>query len=195
MSAEKANHQRINSSKSVEWYTPAKYIEAARTVLGSIELDPASSPAANRIIKADRYFTESDNGYLQEWRGRIFLNPPYGWCYPNGRRKEKGGLSAQGHWTQRLIEQHRAGNVTAAVLLVNANTSEKWFQPLWDYLLCFVNHRIRFIPGAGTDSRKQPTKGNAFVYFGHQAERFDRVFRGFGRGEIIEKQIQPRIND
>jgi hypothetical protein len=118
---------------------------------------------------------------MREWRGNIFLNPPYGWCYSDGRCKEKGGISSQGHWSRRLIEQYQAGTVTAAVLLINANTGDQWFQSLWDFPICFVNRRIQFIPGEGTDPRKQPTKSNAFVYFGRRPERFMEVFRQFGR--------------
>jgi ParB family chromosome partitioning protein len=174
------NHQLLNSSESAEWFTPPCYIEAAREVLGAIDLDPASCEAANRIVQADRYYTEADNGYAQEWRGNLFLNPPYGWCCPDGRRKEKGGISSQGHWSGRLIEQYQAGTVTEAILLINANTGEQWFQALWDFPICFVNRRIRFIPGEGTDPRKQPTKSNAFVYFGLRPARFREVFRQFG---------------
>jgi len=176
-----ANHQLLNSSKSPEWFTPPHYIKAAREVLGTIDLDPASCEAANRIVQAMRYFTETDNGYTREWRGNIFLNPPYGWCYPDGRRKEKGGISSQGHWAKRLIAQYRAGTVTEAILLVNANTGEQWFQALWDFPICFVKRRIQFIPGEGTDPRKQPTKSNALVYFGLHPERFAEIFRPFGR--------------
>ena len=65
-------------------------------------------------------------------------------------------------------------------MLINANTGEQWFQALWDFPICFVNRRIRFIPGEGTDPRKQPTKSNAFVYFGLRPARFREVFRQFG---------------
>jgi hypothetical protein len=187
------NHQLLNSSASAEWFTPACYIKAVREVLGTIDLDPASCEAANRIVGARCYFTAADNGYMREWRGNIFLNPPYGWCYPDGRCKEKGGLSAQGHWAKRLIAQYQAGNVTEAILLVNANTGEQWFQALWDFPICFVNHRIQFIPGEGTDPRKQPTKSNAFVYFGPRPARFREVFGQFGQvvtPEVLRGQVK-----
>src|SRR5436309_35031 len=126
-----ANHQLLNSSASAEWFTLPCYIEAAREVLGAIDLDLASCEAANRIAQAKRYFTAADNGYGRKWHGRIFLNPTYGHCWADGRERKPApgkryasGISAQGHWTKRLIEQYQAGNVTAAILLVNANTGE-----------------------------------------------------------------------
>lgn len=51
-----------NNSKDDEWYTPAKYIEAAREVLGSIDLDPASNDFANETVKASVYYTEERDG-------------------------------------------------------------------------------------------------------------------------------------
>jgi hypothetical protein len=66
------------SSASAEWYTPAPYIEAAREVLGAIDLDPASSAQANATVRATAFFSKDDDGLARDWSGRAFLNPPYG---------------------------------------------------------------------------------------------------------------------
>jgi ParB family chromosome partitioning protein len=65
------------SSKTPEWYTPSKYVEAARQVLGEIELDAASCELANKWVKADKYFSIEDNSLWQMWQAKtVWLNPP-----------------------------------------------------------------------------------------------------------------------
>lgn len=159
----------LHSSDSDEWYTPAKYSEVVRELLGEIDLDPASSPHANQVIQAKKFYTREADGLKQHWRGRVFLNPPYGF---------EGNDSNQAIWSQRLMEQYRQRTTTEAVLLVNATTDRKWFQPLWEYPICFTNHRIQFYRLNG--EANQPTHGNAFIYFGQQVERFNTLFRQFG---------------
>src|SRR3990167_189333 len=66
-----------NNSGENEWYTPKNYIDAAKQVMGSIDLDPASSAKANEIVQANKYYSKDDNGLTQEWAGNIWLNPPY----------------------------------------------------------------------------------------------------------------------
>lgn len=72
----KKPHVTINSHDD-EWYTPAVYIEAAREVMGSIDLDPASNDFANETVKAAVYYDEAMNGLERDWYGNIWLNPPY----------------------------------------------------------------------------------------------------------------------
>ena len=118
------------SSESNEWYTPKKYIEAAREVLGTIGLDPASCEDANRIVKAETFFTEEDDGLKKKWSGKVWLNPPYGDIGPK--------------FVAKLIKAYEAGDVQEAILLVNNATETKWFRPLFEQTICFSDHRVKF---------------------------------------------------
>jgi len=55
--------------------SPVHHIEAAKKVMGRIDLDPASSVEAQRNVKAAGFRTPEDNGLSCGWRGRIWLNP------------------------------------------------------------------------------------------------------------------------
>ena len=162
----RGDNRPVLSSESYEWYTPPLYVEAARRVLGGIDLDPASCARANEIIKADAYFTREDDGLAHPWPGRVFLNPPY------------SGLA--GPFTAKLLAEYEARRTTAAIVLVSAHMTETaWFAPLWDYLLCFTDHRIPFwTPGTGPQTG--PTHGSVFVYLGHQPESFAQEFEQHG---------------
>lgn len=158
--------QPILQSMSVEWFTPAAYVEAAREVLGRIDLDPASCEAANRTVQARAYFSAEDDGLAQDWHGRVFCNPPYS--------------GEAGKFAAKLIGEYQAGRVSAGILLVNAQaTPNQWFAPLWDWPICFTDHRVAFLPGNGQPT-SHPTFGACFVYVGPDPARFAEVFSRFG---------------
>lgn len=54
------------------WLTPPEII----TSLGEFDLDPCS-PIKRPWDTAKRHFTEKDDGLLQKWEGRVWMNPPY----------------------------------------------------------------------------------------------------------------------
>lgn len=159
----------LQMSVSNEWYTPHVYIEAVRQVLGEIDVDPASCAYANETVKAKVFYDANVDGLSKQWHGRVFLNPPYG---------RENGESNQETWSARLTESYQDGVTTEAILLINAVTDRQWFQPFWDYPICFTNHRVRFYDPSGEYG--QPTHGNAFVYYGKNPDRFIEVFRQFG---------------
>jgi hypothetical protein len=84
-----------------ERYTPARYAEAARLVLGTIDLDPASSEVAQQTVEAEHFFTEQEDGLSKEWIGRVWLNPPY-----------HRDLASK--FIDKLIREFTAGRTTAA---------------------------------------------------------------------------------
>ena len=160
----------LHSSASNEWYTPAEYVDAARALMGGIDLDPASCELANETVKAERFFTKEDDGFEKPWSGRVWMNPPFGL---------EGGESNQGRWSSRLIERFEAGEVSEAVFLTNATTDRSWFKAFWKHALCFVDKRIAFFSPDG--KKMQPTHGNVLVYLGDEVEGFIRLFGPFGQ--------------
>lgn len=160
-----ADSQRVQIRSNNEWHTPSVYLEAAREVMGGIDVDPASSALANGNVKAATFYSKEIDGLTREWPGRVWLNPPYG---------SKGPL-----FVAELLRQYKEGIVVEAVLLVNNNATEtNWFAPLWDYLLCFHKGRINFSSPLGHGAGS--THGSVFVYLGQNQESFNRVFCRFG---------------
>lgn len=165
--------------KSNEWYTPSRYIEAARMVMGSIDLDPASCALANRTIKADRYYTIEENGLSKPWYGCVWLNPPYGRTYKNT------GTTA---FVTRLIEEYTKGSVEQAIILTMVGMYANWFFQLLDYPLCYLKAKPVFTLPDGTKGK------HAFAacctYLGPHETKFIDVFSQFG---IVAKRVsQPK---
>ena len=157
-------------SESNEWYTPDQYVDAARYLMGGIDLDPASCEQANETVRAEVFYTKDDDGFSKAWSGRVWMNPPYG---------KEDGESNQSRWTKRLIDSYENGEILSAVFIVNAATSASWFQRFWDYPICFVRRRISFVSPSG--EKNSPTQGNVFVYLGEDIEGFVDNFSPFGR--------------
>lgn len=156
-----------------EWYTPARYIEAAREVMGGIDLDPASCELANRVVKATRYYTQEDNGLMYPWHGRVWLNPPYG-------KTPQGQASNLEYFTRYLVNEYQANRTQQAILLIPANTATSWFDILWQFPICFPTYRIRFNQENGELSNGI-SFGTCFVYLGSNETRFINIFSRVGR--------------
>jgi len=147
-----------------EGYTPSEYIEMARRVMGSIDLDPASNEYAQEIVKAEKYYTIDDDGLSMEWKGNIWLNPPYA-----------NKLIIQ--FIDKAISEKE---VTQAIILTNNNTDTQWFKKLfnWSDILCFTTGRINFYKRDGTISA--PTNGQTFFYKGNNYKQFTEEFKRIG---------------
>jgi len=161
------------------WFTPEKYVAAARVALGgAISLDPFSSAEANKVVKADRFFTESDNAFKREWfpqareasagRRTVWMNPPYG-----------AGLVSDA--MNLFLNEFAAGTFDAGIILVNNATETKWFQRALSSAsgLALTDHRISFWNSDGK-AVSGNTRGQAFFYFGTERDGFVEVFSAFG---------------
>jgi phage N-6-adenine-methyltransferase len=156
----------LSQSDQNDWRTPRKYLDAAREVMGAIDLDPASSAEANGTVKAAVFYTEDQDGLKLPWKGTVWLNPPYG---GNARL-----------FVERLLKEYQVGNVSAACALLNSHPTEtKWFQQLFDYSICFVQGRIDF-GGPSRAVSSTSTHGSAIAYLGKDIVRFADKFSKFG---------------
>jgi phage N-6-adenine-methyltransferase len=169
--ATRGNVARDGEIESDRWHTPAAIIELARTVMGKIDLDPASNADAQEIVKAAKYYTRDNDGLTQQWAGRVWLNPP--WSYP---------LVEQ--FIQKLVEEFETRRIREAVVLVNNATDTEWFQTLAKVaIVMFARKRIScWRPG--DDEASSPRQGQALFYIGDNAARFRQLFSEIAYGVL-----------
>jgi len=147
--------------KSDEWYTP-KYIFDA---LGcEFDLDVAH-PKQATYVPTKNYYTE--NSLEKEWKGFIWMNPPF------GKRK---GIEP---WLNKFLSH---GN---GISLTPDRTSAKWFQtyaPKMDAIL-FIGPRVKFIQPNGLASKAPSNVGTALLGLGNKAK--EALMRGSSLGFLV----------
>ncbi len=170
------------------WFTPKKYIDAARSALGStIDLDPFSDPAANEVVQASRIFTIDDDALSRSWKPAgnqqeqtVWMNPPYGKPCP----------AAVG----KFLHEYEAGHFTRGIVLTNNATETRWFQALLTKAsaICLTHHRIAFynVDGKAISSN---TRGQTFFYFGTKPSSFRNEFSKFGFVTLIGNRTTSKI--
>lgn len=137
-------HDRRTEASSDEWFTPPEVF----TALGlRFDLDPAAPAGGVPWIPAERHYSAREDGLVQNWRGRVWLNPPYG--------------RATADWLDRLAA-HGDG-----LALVFARTDTKWFQRFASEAtaLCFIGGRLRFRRPDGSAGETAPSP-SLLVAFG-----------------------------
>lgn len=106
-----------------EWLTPPNIIEA----LGPFDLDPCS-PIARPWPTAARHYHMLDEGLMQPWAGRVWLNPPYG--------------RETGHWLAALAAHEGGGTA----LIFARTETDMFFEQVWGKAsaLLFLRGRLHF---------------------------------------------------
>lgn len=135
--------------------------------MGGIDLDPASSREANRVVKAKEFFSLDDDGLKQKWAGRIWMNPPYSQPQIN-------------QFADKLVDAYQAKTVKTAIVLVNNATETAWFRAIAEAAsaVCFPNGRIRF--WNPSKSTAAPLQGQAVLYLGPSPVTFHARFSTLG---------------
>ncbi len=164
-------------SNSVEHPTPPAVVEAARKVLGSIDLDPASSAAMNKHIRAKKWIGLPKDGLTAMWRGKVFLNPPGGRA-PDAARAAWSSASNAVCWWRKLVSEYKMKRVTEAIFIgfnleVLQASQGTLYPDVLRFPFCVPAKRLHFQGDA-------PTHGNVIVYLGSRPVRFQALFSSFG---------------
>ena len=177
-SVAKAQPHVARGDSDVEWYTSATIIEAARAVMGGIDLDPASCAHAQAAVRASRYFDAATNGLLQEWAGRVWLNLPY----------------ARGLVDEFVDKLLASPAVTQAIVLANNATETQWGAALLQAsaAVCFPTGRVHFDRGDSL-STGAPVQGQMLVGMGPELDRnvFIKRFGMLGPAFIRPQRDTP----
>ncbi|MBF5002364.1 adenine methyltransferase [Nocardia sp. BSTN01] len=138
-------HESQRSGSNV-WLTPPGIVEA----LGAFDLDPCAAPEPRPWPTAKRHVCPPLDGLTADWRGRVWLNPPY---------------SDIARWLGKLAEH---GHGTA---LVFARTETRWFiDHVWhraDAVL-FLHGRLHFCLPDGMAARGNAGAPSALVAYGSE---------------------------
>jgi hypothetical protein len=201
-----AKHSAISNSH----VTPPELVESVREVLGHIDLDPCSTHLANaRVVKSRVFYTESVNGFAQNWAGTAFFNPPGGWMDPKGipapfvldektgkfrQKKRAGDVYSPRAWFERLVKWHQRGNVKSWCFLAfsleqlcTLQCIQEPYPGVGAFTWVVLRERVKFlteqdgqlVPGTS------PTHHNALVFSNDVNLRtLRRVFEKTGKGVV-----------
>ena len=124
------------SSDREDWGTPQGLFDRLACEFGPFDIDLAASEGN---AKCRRFYTREDDSLRQVWRGRCWLNPPYG--------RQIGRWMAKAH--DSVVVDGTASTVCA---LVPARTDTRWwhdFVGLERFELGALAHAsvVLFLPG------------------------------------------------
>lgn len=145
-----------------EWYTPNEVLDRVRKVLGTIDLDPASSVIAQERVQARKFYTKEDNGLIHTWGGRVWCNPPY-------------SAALIKKFTAKMHQEYACGNMLEGIMLTNSGTDTQWNLPLSKGLQAYTVGRISFLMPNG-EKKATGSRGQCFTYFGPNKDLFVEVF-------------------
>ncbi len=129
--------------KNYEWLTPPEIISA----LGEFDLDPCA-PVVRPWPMAKKHYTILDNGLIQPWEGRVWLNPPYG--------------KFAEIWVD-LLSKHGDG-----LALIPGRTGSPWFhRQIFEkaHSILFLEHRIWFYDITGKKASGNAGHDSVIVSF------------------------------
>lgn len=116
------------SSKTDLWATPQATFDQLSAEFGPFDVDVC---AIADNAKAATYYTPEQDGLQQQWRGRCWMNPPYG--------------REIGKWVAKAKRHAEAGDATVVCLLPARTDTAWWHDNVAEAALVrFIRGRLKF---------------------------------------------------
>lgn len=152
-----------------DFFTPSAFIEPVRTAFGgTIDLDVASHPKANRVVRAKNYFTKSENGLERPWFGKAWMSP---------RTKDMDV------WTKKAVHELNNQNVQELICLIGTRAcASHYFKPLLQRAeaICIVTGGGPTFDGRGALTENNSNDRWHFIYCGLQIGAFQSAMKDLG---------------
>ncbi|MDX3806156.1 MAG: DNA N-6-adenine-methyltransferase [Bosea sp. (in: a-proteobacteria)] len=121
--------------------TPEIWAKIEQALGGMVDVDPCAHPLSP--VRAHQRYFPADDGLKQHWHGTAYINPPY---------------TRTSAFCIKAVEEWRAGRLTAAIMLLQANMERHWFH---DHLLgvadtLLFRATIRFLDENATKEVRVP---------------------------------------
>lgn len=162
----------FGSAKTDEHNTPEFITDAARAIMGGIDLDPMSNAIANRTIGAHQIYVKSDNGLSKPWLGRIWLNPPF---------------SLADRAVKKLVTSYESGDIFEAIILLKSAVETKRYQLLYPYPFIEFNKRVNYI---SPENKYGAPFATVLFYLGPNFPRFRQIMSAHGRVHLGQRLTQ-----
>ncbi len=148
------------SAMNEEWTTPADLFAELKSIF-RFTLDACATPAN---AKCKRFFTRKENALRQEWRGTVWMNPPYG---------REIGL-----FVQKAYDESCKG-ATVVCLLPSSTDTYWWHRWVKRGQVIYLRGRLRF-RGARENA---PFPAALVIFWGG---RLGDAIRPFDCGDVAE---------
>lgn len=139
-----------------------------------VDLDPCSNSHETPQVRAERYFTEEDDGLSFPWIcSTLFMNPPYRYV---------------GKWVRKFIDEHQSGRMKQGIALVAASNDTKWWQEIGHTgaLICNIDGRLHFDSAPHIPCKEGARFPSVLFYVGNHGERFIQSFHTVG---VITRKV------
>ena len=182
--------------EDLELITPPDLVQSANALMGNIDLDPASSKAAQEHVQADHVFTPQDDGLnCQQWHGKVYLFPPSG-AYFFDKKLDKWKMtrasspslvSSHAVWFRKLYRAWLANEIEQGLYFTNCPDMIRYEQKIFDFPMCILRTVPTLIKNSSEGIQRHQTCTSFLVYLQPQTnssaatQKFIDIYEEKGR--------------